>query len=302
MSRLSGTRNSCRTWRRPSVDTPPTGHVYFIGAGPGAPDLMTLRGRDVMARADLVVFADSLIDPAMCAFAPAEAEIVGSSTLTLEEITDRVIAAVRAGKTVARLQSGDPSIYGAMHEQVLRLDRAGVPYTIIPGVSSVFAAAAALGAELTIPRVAQTVILTRISGRASPVPENEDLHGLAAHGATLVLFLSIGHLKRVITELLEGGYPPETPAAVAYRVSWPDEGIARGTLADIRDRVRAQEWTTQALIFVGPALAEKGDDELRSRLYSEDYTHRFRNARSPKMLEAESEAPSTEATGDGPDR
>jgi precorrin-4 C11-methyltransferase len=240
---------------------------------------MTIRGREIIGRADLVIFADSLVDPAVCAMAPPHAEIVGSSTLTLEEISERMIEAVAAGQTVARLQSGDPAIYGALHEQLLRLDRAGVPYTIVPGISSVFAAAAALGVELTVPRVAQTVILSRISGRASPVPEHEALRELAAHGTTLVLFLSIGHLRRVVEELIAGGYPPETPAAVVYRVSWPDEGTARGTLATIREIVRGRKWTTQALIFVGPALAEESNESLRSRLYAADYTHRFRNAR-----------------------
>jgi precorrin-4 C11-methyltransferase len=203
--------------------------------------------------------------------------------MTLEEMTARIIAAVQEGKTVARLQSGDPAIYGAIHEQIARLDVAGVAWSIIPGVSSAFAAAARLGVELTVPRVAQTVILTRISGRASPVPEGESLRSLAEHGTSLVLFLSITHMLRVVRELIAGGYPPETPVAAVYRVSWPDEAVIEGTLADIRAKVRAAGWTRQALILVGPALATERDGQ-RSRLYSGDYTHLFRKAsrRAPR--------------------
>jgi precorrin-4 C11-methyltransferase len=253
------------------------GHVYFVGAGPGAPDLITLRGRAILDRADLIIFADSLVDPRICEGARPDAEIIGSSSLALGEVTTRMVAAAREGKMVARLQSGDPAIYGAIHEQIARLDAAGVPWTIVPGVSSAFAAAAQLGVELTVPRVAQTVILTRISGRASPVPEGESLRSLAAHGTSLVLFLSVTHLLRVVRELTAGGYAPDTPVAVVYRVTWPDEAVIRGTLADIRAKVRAAGWTRQALILVGPALAPDRDGQ-RSRLYSEDYTHLFRKA------------------------
>jgi precorrin-4 C11-methyltransferase len=227
----------------------------------------------------VVIYADSLVDPEICACARPETEVYGSSALTLEEIVDRMVAAARAGKTVARLQSGDPSVYGAVHEQIQQLDKAGVPWTIVPGVSSAFAAAAALGVELTVPEVSQTVILTRISGRASPVPRGEELRSLAAHGASLVLFLSVSHIARVVKELLAGGYPPATPVAVVYRVSWPDEAILRGMLADIRAKVRAARLTRQALILVGPALAADASDGRRSRLYAEGYTHLFRKAR-----------------------
>jgi len=257
------------------------GHVYFIGAGPGAPDLLTLRGRGILERADLVIYADSLVDGGICQFARADAEILGSSPLTLEQIVARMVAAARDGRIVARLQSGDPAIYGAIHEQIARLDEAGVPWTIVPGVSSAFAAAAALGVELTVPEVAQTVIMTRISGRASPVPPAEELRSLAAHGTSLVLFLSIAHIARVVQELLAGGYSPDTPVAVAYRVSWPDEDLIRGTLADIRAKVRAAKLTRQALILVGPALAGPGAIVARrSRLYAGDYTHLFRPAKA----------------------
>lgn len=254
------------------------GHVYFIGAGPGAPDLITVRGRALLERADVVIYADSLVDPRMAAFARPGAEVYGSSALTLEEIVERMIGAARAGQIVARLQSGDPAIYGAVHEQIGRLDEAGVPWSIVPGVSSAFAGAAALGVELTVPEVTQTVIMTRISGRASPVPSGEDLRALAAHGASLVLFLSVSHIARVVKDLLAGGYPPNTPVAVVYRVTWPDEAIITGTLSDVRPKVRAAGWTRQALILVGPALARGNLDGRRSRLYAGDYTHSFRKA------------------------
>ncbi|HZT07183.1 MAG TPA: precorrin-4 C(11)-methyltransferase [Chloroflexota bacterium] len=276
------------------------GHVYFIGAGPGAPDLMTVRGQSLVRQADLVVFADSLVDPRVCEVARPGATVIGSSGLTLEEMSDRMIAAAREGQTVARLQSGDPAIYGALHEQIARLDAAGVPWTIVPGVSSAFAAAAALGVELTVPSVAQSVILTRISGRASPVPPGESLRSLAAHGTSLVLFLSIAHIYRVVRELLAGGYPPETPVAAVYRVSWPDEEIVRGTLKDIRAKVRAAKWTRQALILIGPALDSDAADGRRSRLYAGDYTHLFRQARRRQRSQAA--APRAADASNGDDR
>jgi precorrin-4 C11-methyltransferase len=255
--------------------------VYFIGAGPGAPDLLTLRGKTVLEAATLVVYADSLVDPRVCDFARPDARVIGSSGLTLDEITACMVDAAREGQTVARLQSGDPSVYGAIREQIARLDAAQIRWRIIPGVSSFSAAAAALGAELTVPDIAQTVILTRISGRASPVPEREALEQLAAHQTTLVLFLSIGHLTRVVTALRDGGYPAETPVAVVYRVSWPDQQVIRGTLLTIRDQVREEHLTRQALILVGSALDAGALKSQRSQLYSERYTHLFRTAKVP---------------------
>lgn len=230
------------------------------------------------------MYADSLIDERLCQLARPGAEIHRSSSLTLEEISDLVIRSAKNGKIVARLQSGDPSLYGAIHEQIARLDEAGVRWSIVPGVSSAFAAAASLGVELTVPEVTQTVIMTRVSGRASPVPEREELRGLAAHGATLVLFLSVAYVERVVAELLAGGYAPETPAAVVYRVTWPDEAVVRGTLADIVEKVRAARWTKQALILVGPALGAHRVAR-RSRLYDGTYSHRYRRARAAPRSE-----------------
>lgn len=256
------------------------GHVYFVGAGPGAPDLLTLRGKALIERADLIIYADSLVDPALCELARPAATVVGSSSLTLEEITERMITAAQAGQTVVRLQSGEPALYGAMHEQLERLDAAEVPWSIVPGVSSGFAAAARLGVELTVPEVAQTVILTRASGRASKLPAGEDLASLAAHGATLVIFLGMLYLKRIVRQLREGGYPPETPVAIAYRVSWPDEAIIEGTLVDIEAKAAQTGWTKQAVILVGPALGRTAEGAgRRSRLYSPEHSHLFRRSK-----------------------
>jgi len=248
--------------------------VHFVGAGPGDPQLLTLKGKGLIEAADVIVFADSLVSPDVCQFAKPEAEVHGSSTLTLEQTMELMLAAVRAGKRVVRLQSGDPSVYGAINEQIAILDREGVAYEIVPGVSSAFAAAARLGVEMTVPNVSQTVILTRRSGRASAVPAKEELASLAAHRATMAIFLSAAMMGKVVRDLIAAGYPSETPCCVVYKVSWPDEKIVRGTLADVGRKVRAARFTRQAIILVGEAFGERSGE--RSRLYAEDYTHLFR--------------------------
>jgi precorrin-4/cobalt-precorrin-4 C11-methyltransferase len=257
---------------------PPTPRVYFIGAGPGAPDLITVRGREVIARADVVIYADSLVHPGVAAYARSDAEVYGSAARTLEETVAIMFDAARAGKIVARVHSGDPSIYGAMQEQIGLLEREGVPYEIVPGVCSAFAAAAALGAELTVPDVTQTVIFTRHAGRTG-VPEREGLPSLAAHGASLVLFLSVTMVEKAVEELIAGGYPPETPAAAVYRVTWEDELILRGTLADIAGQVKQSKLQLHTLILVGHALAARDGVERRSNLYNPAYSHRHRKGR-----------------------
>ncbi len=258
-----------------------TGIIYFIGAGPGDPELLTLKGRRLIGEADLVIYADSLVHPGIRAFARPDAEIVGSASLTLEEVWERMAAACAAGQTVARVHSGDPSLYGALHEQLVRCEAAGIAYEIVPGVSSAFAAAAALGAELTVPGIAQTVIFTRRPSRTDR-PANEDLRALASHGATLVLFLSVASMGAVVADLQAGGYPPETPVAVVYRATWEDQVVVRGTLADIAAAVRAARFTKQALVLVGPALdpaLRQHAADRRSHLYSGDFSHLFRQAR-----------------------
>ena len=267
------------------------GTVYFVGAGPGAPDFIAVRGRDAIAAADLLIYADSLVDPAHADYARPGARVLGSSAMTLEAVVTEMVTAARRGEVVVRLQSGDPSICGAMHEQIVALRAAEVPYAIIPGVSSAFAAAAALGVELTVPDVAQTVIFTRAQGRASTVPEREALRALAAHGTTLVLFLSAAIIRRAVEDLLAGGYTPDTPAAVAYRVTWDDELVVRCTLGEVEATLRAHTVTKQALVLIGPALAPEDAATTRSRLYDGTYTHLFRRGETDA---AETAADSTE--------
>ena len=255
------------------------GTVYVVGAGPGALDLITIRGRALIEAADLVVLADSLVDPAHGAAAKPGARVVGSSTLTLEEITGQMIEAARRGEVVVRVHSGDPSVYGALHEQLVALRAGGVPVEVVPGVNSALAAAAALGVELTVPDVAQTVILTRAEGRASKVPDAESLRSLAAHGATLALFLSANLIEDAVGQLIEGGYAPETPAAIAYRVSWPDEQLIRCALGDVVASMRQAGIGRTAVVLVGAALGDDAAVEAaRSRLYDPAYGHRYRAA------------------------
>jgi precorrin-4/cobalt-precorrin-4 C11-methyltransferase len=249
--------------------------VIFVGAGPGDPELITVKGQKALARADLVLYAGSLVSPAVLEWANPEAERVDSAKLDLEEICSRLLTGYRAGRRVVRVHSGDPALFGAIQEQLEVLERAGVPCEVIPGVSAAFAAAAALAQELTLPEVTQTVILTRVAGR-TPVPAGEALPDLARHGATLVIYLSIKLIDRVVAELAPV-YGPETPVVVAYRVSWPDQQIIHGTLSTIAGLVQASGIERQALIMVGPALAARaGDLPARSKLYDKNFSHGFR--------------------------
>jgi precorrin-4/cobalt-precorrin-4 C11-methyltransferase len=230
----------------------------------------------------VLIYADSLVNEAICAWTAPGTAIYRSATMTLEEMTGVMLDAARAGRRVARVQSGDPSIYGAIHEQMAVLDREGVEYAIVPGVASPFAAAAALGVELTVPELCQTVIFTRLSGRTT-VPDGERLRSLAAHGATIAIFLSITRIRAVCAELLAGGYTPQTPATVVHRASWPDERVLRGTLADIAEQVKRAGMAAQALILVGqavdPAVRRRHGEAhapRRSNLYDPGYTHTYR--------------------------
>ncbi|MCZ7570896.1 MAG: precorrin-4 C(11)-methyltransferase [Ardenticatenaceae bacterium] len=275
------------------------GTVYFIGAGPGTPDLMTIRARDIIAQSDLVLYADSLVDSRVGTFARPGAEVVGSREMHLDEIVAQMVRVAQRGGVVARVHSGDPAIYGAIHEQMVRLDAAGVPYEIVPGVSTVFAAAARLKVELTVPGVVQTVILTRTAGRTS-VPEGERLADLARTGASLAIFLSVTRIQQVVRDLLAGGrFTRETPVAVLHRVSWPDESCVLGTLGDISEKVRAAGYTRQALILVSPALdpALRAMPNHTSNLYDAGYTHRFRRSVIPAHSAAPSRAGSQETGG-----
>lgn len=249
--------------------------VHFIGAGPGAPDLLTLRGRDLIAACPVCLYAGSLIPEAVLAHCPPGARLVNTASLDLDAIVEEILAAHHAGQDVARLQSGDLSVWSAMGEQLRRLRALNIPYTVTPGVPSFAAAAATLGVELTLPGVAQSVVLTRTGGRASPMPSGERLAAFAATGATLALHLSIHRLAEIAAEL-EGHYGPECPVAVVWRASWSEERVVLGTLASIVPLV-GETMERTALILVGPALAQDGFEE--SRLYAADYDRRFRAGR-----------------------
>ncbi len=247
-----------------------------LGAGPGAPDLITLRGRDLIARCPVVLYAGSLVPEAVVAHAPEGARVLDTAAMTLDEIVAEIVAAHAAGRDVARVHSGDPSLFGAIGEQIRRLEALGIDYTITPGVPAYAAAAAALGRELTLPGISQTVILTRTAMKASAMPEGEDLAKLGASGATLAIHLSVRNLRQVVDDLTPH-YGTDCPAAVVYRASWPDQKIVRGTLADIRDKVRAAKITRTALILVGPVLDDA--DFSDSKLYDPAHVHLLRPKR-----------------------
>jgi precorrin-4/cobalt-precorrin-4 C11-methyltransferase len=246
--------------------------VHFIGAGPGAVDLITVRGLNLIRQCPVCLYAGSLVPEAIVAAAPHGARVIDTAPLTLDAIIAEIAAAHAKGLDVARVHSGDPSLYGAIAEQMRRLAALGIPYDVTPGVPSFAAAAAALQCELTVPEVAQTVILTRTATRSSGMPPGEELERLAATGATLAIHLSIANLARVVRTLVPH-YGADCPAVVAYRVSWPDERLIRGTLAMIRDAAKAAALTRTALILVGPALAGEGAE---SRLYAVDHHHVMR--------------------------
>ena len=246
--------------------------VHFIGAGPGAPDLITLRGRDLIAASPVCLYAGSLVPQALLAHCPPGAKIVNTAPLSLDEIIAEISDAHAKGQDVARLHSGDLSVWSAMGEQLRRLRAANIPYDVTPGVPSFAAAAAALATELTLPGLTQSVVLTRTSGRATAMPEKENLPAFAATGATLAIHLSVHVLEKVVEDLTPH-YGPDCPVAVVWRATWPDERIVRATLATLRTAIGAEMERT-ALILVGPALAAEGFEE--SRLYAGDYDRRFR--------------------------
>jgi precorrin-4/cobalt-precorrin-4 C11-methyltransferase len=246
--------------------------VMIVGAGPGAPDLLTLRAASAIAAAEVLVWTDSLINPQIAALAPEGCERIRTSTLTLEEVLAVVVERARAGRRVVRLHDGDPCLYGALAEQICRLADAGIAVDVVPGLSAYQATAAALGQELTIPGLVQTIVLSRAGGRTG-VPERESLEHLAALGASLCLYLSARHVEEVQEELLRH-YPPETPVAIGYRVSWPDEWLTVVPLAAMAATSRERELIRTTLYIVSPALAAAG--ETRSLLYSPSHNHLFR--------------------------
>lgn len=250
--------------------------IHFIGAGPGDPDLITVKGRRLIQEADVIIYAGSLVNPHVLDVAKPEAEIYDSAGMTLPEVISVMEQKAAEGKQVVRVHTGDPSVYGAHREQMVELDKRGIAYDVIPGVSSFQAAAAALRREYTLPGVSQTVILTRMEGRTA-VPEREQIEMLAAHQTTMVIFLSVGQIEELVVRLQDGGYPQDTPAAVVYKASWEDEKIVVGTLADIAAKVREAGIRKTALVTVGRFL---GDSFELSKLYDASFTHEYRQAKS----------------------
>jgi precorrin-4/cobalt-precorrin-4 C11-methyltransferase len=247
--------------------------VHFIGAGPGAPDLITLRGRDLIARCPVCLYAGSIVSKELLGFCPPDARIVDTAPLSLDEIEAELVAAHDEGLDVARLQSGDLAVFSALAEQLRRLERRGIPYTLTPGVPAFAAAAASIGRELTVPEVAQSVVLTRVAGRASSMPEGEQLAAYAATGATLAIHLAIQAIDRIVAELIPF-YGADCPVAVVAQASQPGERIVKGTLADIAAKLEAEPIERTALILVGRAL--QAEDFRDSALYDADYRRRFR--------------------------
>lgn len=256
-----------------------TGKIWFVGAGPGDPELITVKGRRLLEAAGAILFAGSLVDQAATLYAPTGCEIRDSKDMTLEEMTAWLQDAAARHATVVRLQTGDPGLYGALIEMTRPLTAAGIEWAVVPGVSSALASAAAAGETLTLPEVTQTVILTRVAGR-TPMPPGEELEALAAHRTTLCIFLSITLLHEVQRALLAAGWPADAPILVVQKASWPgEEKIVRGTIADIKKKCQVEKIAAQAMIIASPTLGAADWPELaRSKLYDPSFSHRFRRA------------------------
>ena len=249
--------------------------VYFVGAGAGDPELLTLKGKRLIDHADTLIYAGSLVNPEVLAGRKPSSKVYDSAGMTLEEVLAVMKETEQAGGTTVRVHTGDASIYGAIREQLDALDKLGIAHEVVPGVSSFLAAAAAMQKEYTLPEVTQTVILTRMEGR-TPVPERERIEELAKHRATMVIFLSVGRIAE-LAERLKTAYPETTPVAVVYKASWPDETIVTGTLADIAEKVQAAGITKTALVTIGDFL---GDRYALSKLYDKAFTHEYRQGKN----------------------
>ena len=254
--------------------------VYFIGAGPGAYDLITVRGATILGQTPLVLYAGSLVPTDVLRHCHTDAEIINTAMLNLDQQEAVYRRAQQLGWSVARLHSGDPAIYGATAEQMRRLETLGIEYEVVPGVSSFTAAAASIKSELTKPEVSQTIILTRVSGRASAVPEREAIAALAEHGATMCIFLSGPHLKKIVADLRQH-YRDDTPVALVYRASWPDERTHCSKLGQLLSEVKVRDWKLTSMLLVGSVL-ENDTDATESRLYAADYPHIFRKVKKRK--------------------
>lgn len=246
--------------------------IHFVGAGPGDPELVTMRGRRFLEEAGTIIYAGSLVNPAILDWAKPGCQIYDSAGMTLEQVLEAMEAAEKTGKDTVRLHTGDPSLYGAIREQMDALDCRGIPWDVTPGVSAFSGAAAALGAEYTLPGLSQTLIITRMEGR-TPVPEKESLASLASHQASMALYLSAGMAGKVQNALLEGGFSPETPAAIVYKATWPEERVFRGTVGSLAKMTEENGITKTALILVGKFLEENYE---RSKLYDPDFSHGYR--------------------------
>lgn len=248
--------------------------ITFVGAGPGAEDLITVRGQRLLQSADIVIYAGSLVNPGLLSLCRKECEIYNSAKMTLEEVMEVMERGEKEKKEIVRLHTGDPCLYGAIREQMDELDRCGISFEVCPGVSSFCGAAAALEAEYTLPGISQSVVITRMAGR-TPVPEKESIRSFAAHQSTMVIFLSTGMLRQLSEELIRGGYPADTPAAIVYKATWPEEKVLRCTVADLAETAEAENVTKTALIVVGGVLDGKYE---RSKLYDPSFTTEFRKA------------------------
>lgn len=246
--------------------------INFVGAGCGAPDLITVRGMKLIEKADVIIYAGSLVNPELLSYAKEDCEVHNSAYMTLDEVIDVMMKAEKENKNTVRLHTGDPSLYGAVREQFDRLEKLEIDYDVCPGVSSFCGAAAALRSEYTLPDVSQTVIITRMAGR-TPVPESESIEKLAEHGSTMVIFLSTGMLEKLSQQLINGGYSPDTPAAIVYKASWDDEKICRCTVSSLAKTAEENKISKTALITVGNFL---GDDYSLSKLYDKNFETEFR--------------------------
>lgn len=250
--------------------------VYFVGAGTGAPDLITVRGMRLLERADVIIYAGSLVNPELLDYAGAECEIHNSAKLTLDEVVDLMKRAEEEGKMTVRLHTGDPSIYGAVREQMDELDRLGIAYESCPGVSACFGAAASLNMEYTLPDISQSLIITRMEGRTK-VPPKESIESFAAHQASMAVYLSAGMLKELSDRLIAGGYGKDTPAALVYKATWPEEKAVICTVGTLKDAALRHGITKTALVLAGDAIAHK--NYRKSRLYAPDFSTGFREAK-----------------------
>ncbi len=256
-------------------DTSKARKVFFVGAGPGDPRLLTIRGKELLESADLVIYAGSLVNEKVLKYCRAETELISSASMDLSEITTKIIDYANNDKVVVRLQTGDPALYGAMEEMTAPLKEANIAFEVIPGVNSAFASAASLGKGLTLPEMTQTVIFTRMGGR-TPVPEKELLRKLASHGTTLCIYLSIDKIDSVVMELRAGGLAEDIPVSVVHRVGWEEETAVTGTVSDIAEKVKKAGITRQAMILVGAALGDTPEGK-KSKLYDADFSHGYRS-------------------------